>query len=102
MDIFKILLTQPLINGLILFYRVTGQNLGVAILFFSVFLVFVLKPLTKPYLESMKKIKAFEPQLAKLKKKYGNDKLKFSQAQTELYKQNKINPTAGCLPYILQ
>lgn len=53
-------------------------------------------------MESMKKIKALEPQLSKLKKKYGTDKLKMSQAQADLYKQNKVNPAAGCLPYILQ
>ncbi|HJY98820.1 MAG TPA: YidC/Oxa1 family membrane protein insertase [Patescibacteria group bacterium] len=73
-----------------------------AILLFSLFLIFIMRPLTKPYLESMKKIKALEPQLAKLRKKYGKDKLKMSQVQAELYKQNKINPAGGCLPYLLQ
>src|SRR5688572_19562428 len=102
MNIFNLLLVQPLTNGLILFYKITGQNLGVAILVFSVALIYLLRPLTKPYMESMKKIKALEPQLNKLKKKYGTDKLKMSQAQAELYKQNKVNPGAGCLPYILQ
>jgi YidC/Oxa1 family membrane protein insertase len=53
-------------------------------------------------MESMKKIKALEPQLNKLKKKYGTDKIKMSQVQADLYKQNKVNPAAGCLPYILQ
>lgn len=95
-------LTPILINGLILFYRYLGQNLGIAIILFSIFLIFVLRPLTKPYMESMKKIREMEPQMAKLRKKFGNDKVKLSQAQAELYKQNKINPTAGCLPYILQ
>ncbi len=69
---------------------------------FSIFLIFVMRPLTKPYLESMKQIKALEPQIAKLKKKYKGDKLKMSQAQADLYKQNKINPAGGCLPYLLQ
>lgn len=102
MNIFTILLVQPLTNGLIFFYKILGSNLGLAILVFSVFLIFALRPLTKPYMESMKRIKEFEPQLAKLRKKYGNDKMGFSKAQAELYKENKINPTAGCLPYILQ
>lgn len=102
MDIFKLLLVQPLTNGLFLFYTFLGQNLGVAILVFSVVLIFALRPLTKPYLDSMKKIKDLEPQLAKLKKKYGTDKLKMSQVQADLYKQNKINPAAGCVPYLLQ
>lgn len=101
-NIFTVALVQPLTNGLILFYRVLGQNLGVAILVFSLVLIFLLRPLTKPYMQSMKRIKEMEPQLAKLRKKFGTDKLKMSQAQAELYKQNKINPTAGCLPYILQ
>lgn len=101
-NIFTIALVQPLTNGLILFYKILGQNLGIAILVFSLVLIFLLRPLTKPYMQSMKRIKEMEPQLAKLRKKFGTDKLKMSQAQAELYKQNKINPTAGCLPYILQ
>lgn len=102
MNIFTVLLVQPLTNGLILVYKLLGQNLGVAILVFSLFLIFIMRPLTKPYMESMKRIKALEPQLAKLRKKYGSDKMKMSQVQADLYKQNKINPMGGCLPYILQ
>lgn len=102
MNIFNILLIQPLTNGLVLFYKVLGQNLGIAILVFSICLIFALRPLTKPYMQSMKRIKDLQPQINKLKKKFGKDKVKFSQAQAELYKQNKINPAAGCLPYILQ
>lgn len=102
MNIFTIILTQPLTNGLILFYNIFGQNMGFAILFFSLFLIFIMRPLTKPYLESMKKIKELQPQIDKLKKKFGSDKMKFSQAQAELYKEKKINPAAGCLPYLLQ
>jgi len=101
-EIFQKALIQPLTNGLILFYKVLGQNMGIAIIVFSLVLIFLLRPLTKPYMQSMKRIKEMEPQLAKLRKKFGTDKLKMSQAQAELYKQNKINPTAGCLPYILQ
>jgi YidC/Oxa1 family membrane protein insertase len=101
-QIFYAVLKQPLTNGLILFYKVLGQNLGIAIIVFSIVLVFLLRPLTKPYMSSMKKMREMEPQLAKLRKKFGKDKMKMSQAQAELYKQNKINPAAGCLPYILQ
>jgi YidC/Oxa1 family membrane protein insertase len=76
--------------------------MGLAIIFFSLFLRFILNPLTKPYMESMKKIKAVAPKLDKLKKKYKKDKVKLAQAQSELYKQEGINPGAGCLPYLLQ
>ncbi|MEK6852694.1 MAG: membrane protein insertase YidC, partial [Nanoarchaeota archaeon] len=73
-----------------------------AIIGFSLGLRLLLNPLTKPYMESMKRMKEFEPHLAKLKKKYKNDKKKLLAAQTELYKQKGINPGAGCLPYLLQ
>ncbi len=102
MNIFTTLFTQPLTNGLFLFYKLLGGNLGIAIVVFSIVLIIALRPLTKPYLDSMKKVRDLQPQINKLKKKYGNDKLKFSQAQADLYKEKKINPTAGCLPYILQ
>ena len=99
---FFTILTQPLANGLILFYKLLGQNLGLAIIGFSVFLRLILNPLTKPYMESMKKMKEFAPQLEKLKNKYKGDRVKFAQAQADFYKEKKINPGAGCLPYLLQ
>lgn len=102
MEIFNIILIQPLTNGLILFYKILGGNLGLAIIAFSVALRFALNPLTKPYMESMKKMKEAEPQLNKLKKKYASDKTKLMQAQADFYKQKGINPGAGCLPYLLQ
>jgi len=101
-NMFNTILIQPLTNGLILCYKFLGQNLGVAIIAFSLFLRFILNPLTKPYMESMKKMKDMAPQLEKLKKKHGSDKVKLAQAQSELYKQKGVNPSAGCLPYLLQ
>lgn len=102
MNIFNTILIQPLANGLVLFYKLLGSNMGLAIIGFSLFLRFILNPLTKPYMESMRKIKELSPQLEKLKKKHGSDKVKYAQAQADFYKQKGINPGAGCLPYILQ
>jgi YidC/Oxa1 family membrane protein insertase len=102
MNIFTTLLIQPLANGLIVAYRLLGENMGLAILGFGLFLRVVLNPLTKPYMKSMKKMKDFAPQLEKLKKKHKGDKVKLAQAQSEFYKQKGINPGAGCLPYLLQ
>ena len=99
---FNTLLIQPLTNGLVLFYKVLGNNMGLAIIGFSVFLRYVLNPLTKPYLESMKKMKDVAPQLEKLKKRHKSDSVKLAQAQSELYRQKGVRPGAGCLPYLLQ
>jgi YidC/Oxa1 family membrane protein insertase len=102
MNIFTTLLLQPLANGLILTYRILFENMGVAIIGFSLFLRFVLNPLTKPYMDSMKKMREFAPHLEKLKKKYKDDRVKLAQAQADLYREKGVNPGAGCLPYLLQ
>lgn len=102
MNIFNTILIQPLANGLMFFYRLLGGNMGLAIIGFSFSLRFLLNPLTKPYLESMKKIKEVEPQIAKLKRKYKGDQKKLLEAQAEFYRQKGINPSGGCLPYLLQ
>lgn len=101
-SIFTILISEPLANGLILTYNLLGQNLGVAIVAFSLLLRMALNPLTKPYMESMKKIKKFQPELDKIKKRHKGDKVKQAQAQSDFYKDKGINPSAGCLPYVLQ
>lgn len=102
MNIFNIILIAPLTNGLILFYRLLGGNMGFAIIGFSLFLRFLLNPLTKPYMQSMKKMKEIEPELKRLKERHQDDKKKLMEAQAEFYKQKGINPSAGCLPYLLQ
>lgn len=102
MNIFTLLLTQPLANGLILFYRALGQNMGLAIIAFSLFLRAILNPLTKPYMDSMAKMKMFAPELERLKQKHKDDKVKMAQAQADFYRQRGVNPGAGCLPYLLQ
>lgn len=102
MNIFTTVLIEPLANGLIVFYHLLFNNMGLAIIGFSLFLRFILNPLTKPYMESMKKMKDLAPQLSKLKEKYKDDKIKFAQAQADFYKEKGLNPGAGCLPYLLQ
>jgi len=102
MNIFQIILIQPLTNGLIVFYNILFSNMGIAIIAFSVFLRFVLSPLTKPYMDSMKKMKDFAPELAKLKARHKDNKEGLMKAQADFYKEKGINPGAGCLPYLLQ
>ena len=76
--------------------------MGLAIIGFTLALKLVLAPMTKQQLDMMKKMKEFQPQLDKLKKKYKNNKEGLMKAQSEFYKQKGINPGAGCLPMILQ
>jgi YidC/Oxa1 family membrane protein insertase len=102
MNLFTVFLTQPLANGLILFYKLLGSNMGLAIIGFSLCLRFLLDPLTRPYMKSMKKMREYQKDLDRLKLKYKDDKKKLMQAQADFYKSKGINPSAGCLPYLLQ
>ena len=101
MNIWDAVLIQPLLNGILLFYKLTG-NLGIAIIVFTVFIRLILAPLTIPGMKQAQKMKEVAPNLEKLKLKYKGDKQGLAKAQMELYRQNNINPAAGCLPQILQ
>lgn len=102
MNIFTLLLTQPLTNALVLFYHLLGNNLGLAIIGLSVTIRLLLIPITKPAIENMKKMREFQKDIDKLKKKHKGDAKKLMEAQQQFYKEKGINPSAGCLPQILQ
>lgn len=93
---------QPLINLLIIFYHLFGNNLGFAIIALTVVLRLLLVPLTLPSMRSMQKMKELAPELERLKKKHQGDRAKLMQAQADFYREKGINPAAGCLPQIVQ
>lgn len=101
-NLFTIILTQPLANGLALFYRILGGNMGLAVIGFSIALRVLLLPLTKPYMESMKKMRSYQKDIDKIKRRHKGDRAKFTKAQADFFKEKGINPSAGCLPYLLQ
>ncbi len=98
---WNLLLYLPLLNLLIAFYHLLFDNLGLAIIAITVLIKVVTYPLTKPSIIAAQKQKELQPQIEKLKLKYKN-KQEFAQKQMELFKQNGINPVAGCLPQIIQ
>ncbi len=102
MEIINTLLIAPLVNGLALFYRLMGGNMGLGIIVFTVVLRLILTPLTRPYMDSMKKMKDYQKDIDKLKKKYKDDPMKLRRAQADFFREKGINPGAGCLPYLLQ
>jgi YidC/Oxa1 family membrane protein insertase len=102
MNIFQILLIQPLANGLALFYQLLGGNMGLAIIAFSTLLKLVLTPFTNKSLENMKRMQELRPGLQKIQERHKGDRAKLMQAQSDYYKEHGFNPGAGCLPQILQ
>ncbi len=77
-------------------------NWGWAIVGLVVLLKLAMYPLSAAQYKSMAKIRRFQPRIAQLKERYGDDKQKFQMAMMELYKKEKINPVGGCLPLLLQ
>jgi YidC/Oxa1 family membrane protein insertase len=95
------IITQPMFKLLDAIYRVVG-NFGIAILIVTLIVKAVFFPLANKSYTSMAKMKAVQPQMAAIKEQYPDDKMKQQQAMMELYKKEKINPVAGCLPVIIQ
>ena len=94
-------ITQPLFNVIDWFYQLVG-NFGVAILIVTVLIKAAFYPLDNKSYASMAKMKAVQPQMAALRARYPDDKVKQQQELMALYKKEKINPLAGCLPIAIQ
>ena len=94
-------ITKPMFLALDFFYHLIG-NFGVAILLVTVLVKLLFFPLANKSYASMAKMKSVQPQLAALKERYPDDKVKQQQEMMEIYKKEKINPIAGCLPVALQ
>ena len=93
-------LTKPFFYILDFLYGIIG-NMGWAILLFAALLRLVMFPIANKSYESMAKMKKIQPKLKELQEKY-DDKVKLQQETMELYRREKINPAAGCLPMLIQ
>ena len=96
------ILISPLVNMLLVLYGVFGHSFVMAIIIATILIRMITLPLTLPQQRNSRKMAELAPQLEELKKKHGNDRNRFAQAQMELYKENKVNMFGGCLPLILQ
>jgi YidC/Oxa1 family membrane protein insertase len=94
-------ITKPMFLALDFFYNFFG-NFGISILLVTVLVKLIFFPLANKSYASMAKMKSVQPQLAALKERYPDDKVKQQQEMMEIYKKEKINPIAGCLPVALQ
>jgi len=83
------------------FYGLTN-SFGLAIVLLTVAVRIVLYPLNQKQMTSMQQMQKIQPRLKVLQEKYANDKEKLNQETMRLYKENKVNPAAGCLPLLVQ
>lgn len=94
-------ISQPMHTGLVWLYQYFGNYgwciivlvIGIKILFFY--------PTQKSY-ESMAGMRKLQPEMARLKEQYGDDRQRMGQEVMTLYKKHKVNPLGGCLPILIQ
>lgn len=107
MNLFDVLLTQPITNVLIAYLKILDiahipGAFGFAIIFLTVTIRMFLWPMTNAQLKSSQKMAALKPHLEKIKADFGHDKIRHQQEMTRLYKEHGVNPLSGCLPLLLQ
>ncbi len=94
-------ITKPMFQLMDFFFRHVG-NFGVAILLTTVVVKLIFFPLASKQYASMANMKRMQPKMEELKAKHGDDRMAMQQAMMALYKEEKINPIAGCWPVLLQ
>ncbi len=94
-------LTKPIFWLLHELNKLIG-NMGISIISLTLIIKAALFPLAYKSYVSMAKMKELQPQMEKLKASAGDDRQKLQQGMMELYKKEKVNPAAGCLPILLQ
>jgi YidC/Oxa1 family membrane protein insertase len=92
-NIFDILIVQPIFNLLIGLYSIIpGGDFGISVIIFTVFVRFALYPLVKRQLHQTQAMKKLQPQLAKIKQQTKGNKQLESMQMMELYKENGVSP----------
>ncbi|HXE95393.1 MAG TPA: membrane protein insertase YidC [Dongiaceae bacterium] len=94
-------IAKPLLYTLKFFYRYVG-NYGIAIIIITIILKALFFPLTHKSYKSMKGMQKIQPEMAKLREKYKDDRDSMNKAVMELYREHKVNPMGGCLPMVVQ
>jgi len=99
--LFHSAIYQPIYNLLIFIYNIV-PDFGMAIVIVTIFIKFLLIPLSKKQIESQKKMQELQPKIKEIQAKHKDNKEKQSRAMMELYKESKSNPLSGCLPMVAQ
>ncbi|NDW07034.1 membrane protein insertase YidC [Jiella pacifica] len=94
-------ITRPMFHALDYIYKLVG-NFGVAILVVTVVLKLFFFPLANKSYKSMARMKTVQPKIMEMRERFKDDKQKQQQEMMRLYKEEKINPAAGCWPILIQ
>jgi YidC/Oxa1 family membrane protein insertase len=94
-------LTKPIFHVLHYLHAAVG-NYGIAILILTLIVKALFFPLANKSYKAMSQMKRLQPEMMKLRERYGEDRAKMNQELMGLYKREKVNPVSGCLPIVVQ
>ena len=94
-------LPKPIFYALLYINNIV-LNFGVSIILLTMAIKLLFFPLANKSYTSMSKMKKLTPQIKKLRERYADDKTRLNQEMMALYKREKVNPAAGCLPILIQ
>jgi YidC/Oxa1 family membrane protein insertase len=98
---FLWMLAKPIFAALQTIQGFLG-NWGWSIILLTIFIKILLYPLSAASLRSMAKMRTLQPEMARIKELYGDDRQKAGQEQMALFKKHRVNPLGGCFPMLLQ
>jgi YidC/Oxa1 family membrane protein insertase len=94
-------LAQPLFTGLNFVHKLTG-NWGWSIIIVTMLIKLLFYPLQQTAGRSIARTRAVGPRMKQIQETFKDDREKLGRAMMDLYKKEKINPLAGCLPMVVQ
>ncbi len=102
-QIYNVLIYQPILNVLMVFYNtIAFYDFGMAIIFSTIFIRLILYPIFHKSAKHQLVMQKIQPKLEKVKELYKKDKEKQLKATMELYKEHGINPMSGILLLFVQ
>jgi len=104
MDLWNLIIVQPMVNSLLGIYSVLGLNFGLAIIVFTIVIRLITHPLTAEQQRSAQKMQDMQKskEWQEIQKKHKGDRDKLAQEQMRLYKELGVNPFGSCLPMLIQ
>jgi YidC/Oxa1 family membrane protein insertase len=101
-DIWNLLILDPMLNGLIALSEYTFKNFGLAIIVLTVVIRLILMPLTFKQTQSTKAMQSLQPKLQEIQKKYARDQKRMQEEMMRLYKEAGMNPLGCMWPMLIQ
>ncbi len=101
-DIWNLVILDPMLNGMIALSEYTFKNFGLAIIVLTVVIRLILMPLTFKQTQSTKAMQSLQPKMQEIQKKYARDQKRMQEEIMRMYKEAGMNPLGCMWPMLIQ